>query len=181
MSIHNAIYYLLATERECADSVNPASWPGINDIKMLESKYILDTVLGNIEVFKASKLFSDSLSYHIFNKELMGQCYERTYDFLRENRDYQAVLAYMPNFFFGGNYHAYLEKDGRVLDIASNAFYSSKESIDKIFCGEVIAKLTWKQVQQKFEQIKNTTSNISSRQKLLTLTLYYDNKNYQRR
>ena len=148
---------------------------------MLGSKYILDTVLGDIEVFKASKLFSNSSSYHIFNKDLMGQCYERSYDFLKENRDYKAVLAYMPNFFYGGNYHAYLEKDEQVLDIASNAFYSSKESIDKIFCGETIAKLTWKQVQQKFEQIKSTTPNINSRQKLLTLTLYYDNKNYQRR
>ena len=108
----------------------------------------------------------------------MGQCYERTYDFLKKNRDYKAVLAYMPHFFCGGNYHAYLEKDSEVLDIASNAFYSSKESIDKIFCGEIIAKLSYSQVQEKFNIIRKTTPEINSKQKLLTLALYYDRKNH---
>lgn len=178
MSIHNAIYYLLATEREYVDSINPLLWPGIENVNRFESKYILETILGPIEVYKASEIFSDSPSYHIFNKDLMGQCYERTYDFLKENRDYQAVLSYMPNFFYGGHYHAYLEKDNEVLDIASNACYYSQESIDKILCGEILAKLTYKQVQQKFNLIRNTVPNINSRQKLLTLALYYDRKKH---
>lgn len=177
MSIHNAIYYLLATEREYVDTVDPLLWPGINDIKKDKSRYILNTTLGTIEVYKASEILSDSESYHVFKKNLMGQCYERTYDFLRENNDYRAVLSYMPNFFYGGHYHAYLEKDNAVLDIASNALYYSKQSINKILCGEIIAKLTYKQVQQKFNAIKNTTPNINSKNKLLTLALYYDRKN----
>lgn len=177
MSIHNAIYYLLATEKEHVNAVNPLFWPGVNSVAKSESQYILDTVLGSIEISQASEIFSSSPSSHIFNKILMGKCYERSYDFLRENRNYQAVLSYMPNFFYGGHYHAYLEKDGKVLDIASNAFYSSKESSDKILCGEVIKKLTYKQAKQKFETIKNTTSNINSQQKLLTLALYYDRRN----
>lgn len=181
MSIHNAIYYLLATEREYVDNINPLLWPGVKEINKCDSKYILNTVLGKIEVYKASEFFANSSYYHIFNKKLMGECYERTYDFLRENKDYQAVLSYMPDFFEGGNYHAYLKKDGQVLDIASNAIYFSKDSIDKIFCGETIAELSWKQVQKKFNVIKNTTPMISSKQKLLTLTLYYDMKNHQKK
>ena len=177
MSIHNAIYYLLATDREYDNTIDPLLWPGINDIKRDESKYILSTILGTIEVYKASEILSDSKSYHIFEKDLMGKCYERTYDFLRENNDYRAVLSYMPNFFYGGHYHAYLEKDNEVLDIASNALYYSGQSINKILCGEILAKLTYKQVKQKFNRIKNTTPNIGSENKLLTLALYYDRKN----
>lgn len=176
MSIHNAIYYLLATEREYVHTIDPLLWPGVNNIKKDKSKYILNTILGVIEVYKASEILSGSDSYHIFKKNLMGQCYERTYDFLRENKDYKAVLSYIPNFFYGGHYHAYLEKDNEVLDIASNAIYYSKQSTNKILNGEIIAQLTYKQVQQKFNTIKNTTSNINSRNKLLTLALYYDRK-----
>lgn len=176
MSIHNAIYYLLATDREYVNTIDPLLWPGINDIKRDGPKYILNTILGTIEVYKASEMLSDSKSYHIFKKNLMGQCYERTYDFLRENNDYRAVLSYMPNFFYGGHYHAYLEKNNEVLDIASNALYYSEQSINKILCGEILAKLTYKQVKQKFNVIKNTIPNINTKNKLLTLALYYDKK-----
>ena len=176
MSIHNAIYYLLATDREYDNTIDPLLWPGINDIKKDESKYILSTILGTIEVYKASEILSDSKSYHIFEKDLMGKCYDRTYDFLRENNDYRAILSYMPNFFYGGHYHAYLEKDNEVLDIASNALYCSRQSINKILCGEILAKLTYKQVKQKFNRIKNTIPDIGSKNKLLTLALYYDRK-----
>lgn len=178
MSIHNAIYYLLATEREKVDTIDPLLWPGVNSIKKDDSKYILDTILGTIEVYKASEILCDSESYHIFLKTLMGQCYERTYDFLNENKDYRAVLSYMPNFFYGGHYHAYLEKDNQVLDIASNALYCSKQSVDKILCGEIVAKLTHKQAQQKFNTLKNTAPDIPTKNKLLTLALYYDKRNH---
>lgn len=177
MSIHNAIYYLLATDREYVNTIDPLLWPGINDIKGDGSRYILSTILGTIEVYKASEILSGSKSYHIFEKDLMGQCYERTYEFLRENNDYRAVLSYMPNFFYGGHYHAYLEKDNEVLDIASNALYYSEQSINKILCGEILAKLTYRQVKQKFNEIENTIPNIGSKNKLLTLALYYDRKN----
>lgn len=177
MSIHNAIYYLLATDREYVNTIDPLLWPGINDIKGDGSRYILSTILGTIEVYKASEILSGSKSHHIFEKDLMGQCYERTYEFLRENNDYRAVLSYMPNFFYGGHYHAYLEKDNEVLDIASNALYYSEQSINKILCGEILVKLTYRQVKQKFNEIENTIPNIGSKNKLLTLALYYDRKN----
>lgn len=180
MSIHNAIYYLLATDSERVDEIDPLKWPGMQEINRDGARYILQTILGEIEVYKASDLFSDSNSSHIFAKELMGHCCERTYDFARENKDYQAVLAYMPNFFCGGNYHAYLEKDNQVLDIASNALYTSRESIDKIFNGEEIIKLSYPQIEKKFKLIKRRIPRINNKQKLLTLTLYYDRKKYRR-
>lgn len=85
-------------------------WPGVKNIEKSESKYILETILGTIEVYQASKIFMHSPSYPIFNKTLMGQCYERIYDFLKENNDYKVALQYMLNFFYGGHYHTYLEK-----------------------------------------------------------------------
>lgn len=175
-SIHNAIYYLLATDREYVENVNPLLWPGINNIKKDESKYILNTILGIIEVYKADEILFDSDSYHIFEKDLIGHCCERSYDFLRENKDYKVVLSYMPNFFYGGHYHTYLESDNGVLDIESNALYCSKQSIDKILCGEILAKLTYKQVNKKFKTLINTAPNIKQKNKLLTLALYYDRK-----
>lgn len=154
MSIHNAIYYLLATKNEYTNCINPLKWPGVYEIYIIDSKYVLKTIMGEIEVYKASEQFSTINSRYIFDRKLMGKCYERTYDFVKENKDYQVILSYMPNFFCGGNYHAYLEKGNQVLDIASNALYSSKESISKIFRGEEIAKLSYHQIEKKFSYIK---------------------------
>lgn len=36
MSIHNSIYYLLATQREFTDKIDPLAWPGVYDISVLE-------------------------------------------------------------------------------------------------------------------------------------------------
>lgn len=179
MSIHNSIYYLLATDKEHVDYIDPLKWPGIFDINRDNSKYVLKTILGEIEVYKASELFSNTSSEYIFDRNLMGKCYERTYDFVKENKDYKVVLAYMSNFFCGGNYHVYLEKNNHVLDIASNALYPSKESSDKIFKDTEIEKLSYSQIEKKFALIKRKIPRINNKQKLLTLTLYYDQKNYK--
>ncbi len=179
MSIHNSIYYLLATNKEHVDYIDPLKWPGIFDINKYNSKYVLKSILGEIEVYKASEHFSNTNSEYIFDKKLMGECYERTYDFIKENQDYQVILAYMPNFFCGGNYHVYLEKKNHILDIASNALYFSKESSDKIFKGTEIEKLSYSQIEKKFGLIKRRIPRINDKQKLLTLTLYYDHKNYK--
>lgn len=177
ISIHNAIYYLLGKKDELAgNDINPLSWPGINNIKKTQSQYRLDTILGTIDVQKASQLFSNSKSSHIFYKKLMGQCYARTYDFLKENRDYHAVLAYMPNFFYGGHYHAYLEKNSQILDIAANAYYESKEKADKILCGEIIKKLSYEEVEELIEKLERTAPEIKHKHKLHVLALYYDKK-----
>ena len=170
MSVHNAIYYLLATENDDCMSINPLAWPGVYNIQKDDIKYYLDTILGLIEVYKASEM----LSSNVFEKQLMGQCYERTYDYIKENTKASAILSYMPNFFYGGHYHAYVEREDGILDIAANAFYYKKESADKILCGDKIAKLTYKQAKQKYQTIKNTTPQVESKNKLLTLALYYD-------
>lgn len=175
MSIHNAIYYLLATEQEKDDSIDPLSWPGMINIDESDTKYTLRTKIGTIEVWKASELFSSSPSHYIFDKTLMGQCYERTYDFLRENSQYKAVLSYMPNFFYGGHYHAYLENDEGILDIAANAYYDNKDSANKTLCGKTLAKLDNKQIRRKIKTLKQTIP-VNDHQKLLTLAMYYRQK-----
>lgn len=178
MAIHNAIYYLLGKPSELSDvKIDPLLWAGVYEINKDGNEYQLNTKLGLIKVMKARPLFSKTSSNKIFRKQLMGQCHERTMDFLKENPDYQAVLAYMPNFFLGGHYHSYLEKDGCILDIASNAFYNDFESIQKIFNGRIIKKVSYKQAIDKFEQLKQIMPDIPNKQKLLTLSLYYDMKN----
>lgn len=172
MSVHNAIYYLLSTENDDYMSVNPLSWPGVYSIQKNDSKYKLETILGSIEVYKANEILDSS----VFDKQLMGQCYERTYDYIKENNQARAIISYMPNFFYGGHYHAYVKNEDSILDIAANALYYKKEYADKILCGDKLLELSYKQVKKKYQTIKHTTPQLSDKNKLLTLALYY-NKN----
>ena len=177
-TIANAIYYLLGKKKELKPlNINPLLWPGVIDIQKENNKYIVETILGNIEVYKANKIFSNTDSSHIFKRELMGQCYNRTYEFLKQNRDYNAVLSYEPNFFYGGHYHAYLEKNSQVLDIAANAYYKTKEFSDKILCGKVIKKLSYEETEEKFKELQYETPEFENYNKLHVLALYYERKN----
>ena len=82
----------------------------------------------------------------------------------------------MPNFFYGGHYHAYLKNSDSILDIASNAIYYSKDSSSKILCGDIIAELSYKQAVNKYNNLKSVEPKLPSKNKLLTLGLYYDIK-----
>lgn len=67
-SIHNAIYYLLGKKDELSELyIDPSLWPGVNEINNKNNKMVLNTILGTIEVFKASKLFEKDNKY-IFQK-----------------------------------------------------------------------------------------------------------------
>lgn len=59
-SIHNALYYLLATEKEYDFQFNPMAWPGIHHITKWKNQYILATVIGKIEACKADEIFKKS-------------------------------------------------------------------------------------------------------------------------
>ena len=68
--------------------------PGMISEEHNESLYTLKTKIGTINVYKASEVFKNSKSSYIFNRRLLKWCYERTFDFLKENRDYKAALSY---------------------------------------------------------------------------------------
>lgn len=178
MSIHNAIYYLMGKPEEKEEGITPLSWPGMYDITSKGFQYTLNTKLGKIELYKASDFFANHPSSYIFVKPLMNQCYDRTYDFIKENRDYTAVLSYMPNFFRGGHYHAYLERGSEVLDIASNSFYESKEFADKVLTGELVKKVSFEQIEEDYARVKRECPDLErDDKKLHILTLYYDINN----
>lgn len=181
MSIHNAIYYLLGQKRELIDlNYDPLLWPGVSKILATGSDYQIDTNLGTIKVSRASELFKNTPSAYIFDRDLMGRCYDRSYDFAKENWDkYRVVLSYMPNFFQGGHYHAYLENDYSILDIAANSFYRSKEDAKNILCGQIIKKLTYSEIEDDYSDLQREIPEIEvfSSNKLRTLALYYDYKN----
>lgn len=182
MSIHNAIYYLLGNRYDLSPlNTEPLLWPGVNGIMVSSNNYILDTVLGTIKVSKASEVLKDKSFSYIFDKSLMGRCFERSYDVIKANKDqYKAVLSYMPNFFTGGHYHSYLENnDSSILDIAANSYYESDSNSDLVLNGRIIKKLNYYEIDRIYENLYKRMPELKNREKskLLTLSLYYDYKN----
>lgn len=171
-SIHNAIYDLLI------DNENRAMlWPGVISIENNGFLYQLKTIIGNINVYKASEIFANDKSSYIFKRPLRGNCFARSLDFIKENRDYKVVFSYDDDIFIGGHFHAYLEKNGITLDIASNALYKSKEEKDKVFKGEIISKLTYDEAIDSFNKVLEEVPNLDSNDdKLQVLALYFGKK-----
>lgn len=158
-------------------SIDPLLWPGVNNIEEADNVYILNTVLGEVKVSKASEIFKGTSSSYIFDKPLMGKCHSRSYEFIRENRDnYQVVLSYMPNLLFDGHYHAYLELGSKVLDIASNSYYFSREDSKKVLSGRIIKKLTYEEVEEEYAYLKEKYPDLQNvrEHKLYILSLYHD-------
>lgn len=174
-SVRNAIYDMLSIEQ---DESYPLLWPGVNDIKRNDNLYILDTIIGTIKVSKASEIFKNTHSSYIFDEPLIGKCYSRSYDFVRENRDdYKVVLSYMPRFFSGGHYHAYIQNDSSILDIAANSYYLSKEDSGKILNGKIIKTMSYSQVESEYKRLsKRMKLPNGFCEKLSFLALYYDYK-----
>ncbi len=131
----------------------------------------------SVKVYKASEIFKNTKSAYIFKRNLMNCCFERSLDFLSQNRDYKAVLSYDNNLFVGGHFHSYLEKDDITLDIASNALYKSREDKEKVLNGEVLAKLTYDEVMIEFMKVLEEIPDLDpDDDKLQVLALYYGKK-----
>ena len=97
----------------------------------------LETTVGTVKLGKASEYFKDTKSSYIFNKQLSGECFDRTLEFVRENEEYDAVVSYVPNIFVGGHYHAYAKCGDTIVDPASNAIYFDSTG-DLIEQGDII-------------------------------------------
>ena len=172
-SVREGIYHLLIKEDERVPNIKAKNWPGINSVKKEDNKYILDTQIGQIEVYKATQLISSS----VLDRQLSGFCYERTYDFLKQNPEYSAVIAYLPNFFYGGMYHAYLKKEDEVFDIAANAYYKDIASANKVLNGEIIETMDLRQIRKKEKILNKTIEGLPRNCALLNIGLYYEIKN----
>lgn len=165
-SIHEAIYNLLIREEDLGTycKLDPSLFPGIRRIKReIDSgchKYTLDTKKGKIEVYQATEVFCDSKSSHIFKKDLIGSCYDRSLDFIKENRDFNVVISYLRNHFVKGHFHAYLERDEEILDIASNAYYISHEFSDRVLNGSKLFKFGYEEIEEFHEKGKETTIEV---------------------
>ena len=182
MSIHNAIYYLLGNRYDLFPlNIEPLLWPGVNHVSIQSNKYVLDTALGTIKVSKASEVLKDKSCSYIFDKPLMGRCFERSYDVIKGNKNqYKVVLSYMPNFFAGGHYHAYLESDdSSILDVAANSYYDNDSNSDFVLNGRIIKKLNFYEIERLYNNLYKRMPELKNRSKtkLLTLSLYYDYKN----
>lgn len=176
-SIREAIYFLLGKRRELWHYKhllhNPSLYPGVYEISTRKNLYEMRTILGNIKVQKANRVFKRDST---FQGRLVGCCFSKTHEFLFEHRDYQIVFAFQPNYFSEGSYHVYLERDGVVLDIASNAFYEDKASSEPLYSGNVLFKCSYdealdiyRKLQQEMPEIMKTNDYM-----LYTIALYYD-------
>lgn len=185
-SIHNAIYYLLGDEYELLGNkydlikneyelrtIGALNWPGVYEIKKDGIFYDLDTKHGKIRVANAALKFEDTKFKLIFDQDLIHRCYERTYDFVEQDPDSYAVMVRQPNFFHGDHYHAYIEKGDSVIDIAANAYYESKEEAAKVIKGELIARLSFAEIE---EECRKISPEIGRDEKIYVLTAYNDAK-----
>lgn len=175
-AIRNAFYYLLSNPQDLIDfSINPMIWPGMKNVNRHKNFYIVETELGRIEVSKATPRFVKSNSKYIFKKPLMHKCFARTYDFVKENKNSYAILSKQPNFLYGYDYHAYVEVDGDILDIASNAYYEGNEFADKILIGEKMARLSFDEIREELDSLDK--KELEKYEKLYILSAYHDIKN----
>lgn len=153
-SVLNSIGSLLGKDMDD----NPLEWPGIINYDNDGAKYILHTLIGDIEVFKASELFKNTSCSYIFDKELTHQCFYRTYDFVKENNDYDLVSSLISNSFRGGFYHAYARKGDILVDPAINAIYFNRDTISKLYKGMIIDRMSYSIVKEKFDGIKHRSN-----------------------
>lgn len=161
-AIHEAIYNLLIREEDISAycKLDPGLFPGIKRIsRKIDGgchKYTLDTKKGRVEVYQATEVFCDSKSSHIFKKDLIGNCYDRSLDFIKENKDFNVIISYLRNHFVKGHFHAYLERDEEILDIAGNAYYIAHEFSDRVLNGIKLLKLSYEEIEEFHEKVKDT-------------------------
>ena len=144
-------------------------WPGVNSIENNGPLFKVDTVLGTINVYKASEIMANK----IFDQSLCGRCFEVSEEYVTENPEYKVVLSYMPYAFIGGDYHAYLKRDSEVLDLASNALFTDS-SADLLYPRCPIKELSLDEMNSTYENLKLQDSEVEEDYKLHVLAVYYD-------
>lgn len=113
---------------------------GTYSILKKEDYYELKTSLGLLKVQNARKVFLEEWQFFM-DKPLKEHCFHRAYDFVKANDSYQVVLSYLPSYLYKGYYHAYLENETSILDIARNAYFMEKEQVKEFYLGEEITRL----------------------------------------
>ncbi|GEM_PF-6055815 len=175
-SIRNAIYdlFLLEKDKRRYRSVKPTLWPGVINVENDGPLFKVDTVLGTINVYKASEVIANK----IFNQNLCGRCFEVSEEYVTENPEYKVVLSYMPYAFIGGDYHAYLRRDSEVLDLAANALFTDS-STDLLYPRCPIKELSLDEMNSTYEDLKIQDSEVEDDYKLHVLAIHYDRLRHQ--
>lgn len=160
-SIMNGMCYLFG-KGSVVERVNPFDWPGMISVDKDNNKYILHTLIGDIEVYKASEIFSGTNSSFIFKKKLVHQCFSRTYDFVKKNKDFNAVVSLLDGPFRGGYYHAYAVNGNTLVDPAVNTIYIDPKVIAKLYKGKEIIRLSYDEISDRFSKIKKMKPDIDN-------------------
>lgn len=179
-TIVNGIYYLLDKTSRIDIGVDYSFWPGINEINKVNNEFILETKIGTIKVAQASQILRDS--EFILSDKLAGHCFARTFEFVRFNPEYKAVIVNTPYIFRDSYYHAYAANGKDVFDLAANAYFNDPESIEKLYKGEVIVEYSYPEIMRETRKLQRIVPNINNTTKLYNLAMYNDmKKNSSRR
>lgn len=172
LSIKTAIFALLNNFLDY-NQIRAINYPGVYDIKKEGSLYTLDTCLGKLKVYKAS----EEIDSYILKQQLSRLCYQRSYEFMKQNQEYEAILSYIQNFFIGGHFHVYLKNNEQVLDIASNALYEDLLSASKILNGQTLAQKNYEEAMEEISDLCVLVPKLRFLPPLKSLSLYYKMKN----
>ncbi len=143
-------------------------------IKQKENSFEINLDQKKVLIQKANQVFSDPKYQTLWQKKLANQCFRRTYDFMKINPDYKAVLAYIPNYLAYGYYHAYLENESSLIDIARNIYFPKKEDGEYLLQGEILTKISLKEALQWEEfLLKNIQGYKESQYATLGVLSYY--------
>lgn len=179
-TIRNAITIMFGRDSELSGrKSNPVDWPGMVSVVHEDNICRLDTTLGMVSIAKASPLFIKDDVHCVFYNHLVSECFIRSYEFAAFKKDdCRVVLSYLPNLFYSGHYHAYLELNDSVLDIAANCLYFSMEDSNKILNGRIVKKMSYGEIEEEYSDLKRRYPDLSDKyNKLYVLALYNDSKN----
>lgn len=161
--LHESLYYFFDQEEKQYEDENALlRKPEVLRVEKKDS-YIIETRIGTIKVKNAKKHFGRELS--LFEKPLIGECFDRTLEFVKEKKDYKAVVSHLPNPFSGEHIHAYAKKEdeGILVDPACNAIFYDHTG-DIIEKGNIL-------FEQKYEEMDFNKTTDTEIPKLLQLAI----------
>lgn len=165
-SIQNALYKLY--NRNFVEM-----WPGIKECRNENNLYKIRTSVGDIVVNRASDMFKNTKLSHIFDKQLAGECFARSYDFIKEYNDCNVILVELPYILNGTYYHALIECEDYFLDIAANYCYDKQYS-NILNNGRIIKKLNYHELKCELQKIQDEYGSIGSLHELYSIILHHD-------
>ena len=127
--------------------------------------YILDTVLGKIQVYYADQFFEGIDSYVLNN-----QCHASSFLFVHQFEDVSVSTALIDLPLGGKHYHSFVNYEDGVIDLAHNA-YMSRRDYELSFHPDILNTVTEEEIAEEEEKLEGKESLSQDKHILLRLAL----------